>query len=96
MRLIDIEKPVKINSKISQGQKALLDKYIDDIQQNTNILRDGRLIPVDEVPPEVILDIRELTVWRKSLSEATGLQTLLYIEENNQRRPILNNKMQLP
>jgi len=96
MRLIDLEKPVTTDSKISQGQKALLDRYIDDIQQNTNLLRDGRLIPIDEVPPEVILDIRELTVWRKSLSEATGLQTLFYVEENDQRRPVMNNKMQLP
>ena len=95
MQLIDLDKSVKTDSKISQGQKALLDKYIDDIQQNTNLLRDGRIIPVDEVPPEVIMDIRELTVWRRSLAEATGLQTLFYIEENNQRRPVLNSKMQL-
>lgn len=96
MQLTDLEQPITIDSKISQGQKVLLDRYIDDIQHNTNLLRDGRIIPVDEVPPEVILDIRELTVWRKSLSEATGLQTLFYIEENNQRRPVLNSRMQLP
>ncbi|MCP4143744.1 MAG: hypothetical protein GY752_00515 [bacterium] len=95
MQLIDLEKPVTTDSRISQGQKALLDRYIDDIQQNTNLLRDGPLIPVNEVPPEVILDIRELTVWRKSLSEATGLQTLFYVEENNHRRPVMNSKMQL-
>lgn len=95
MQLIDLEKPVTIDSEISQGQKALLDKYIDDIHQNTNFMRDGRLIPVDEVPPETVLDIRELTVWRESLYEATGLQTLFYIEENGHQRSTMNSKMQL-
>jgi signal transduction histidine kinase len=96
MQLTDLEYPIPTNGIISKGHQALLDKYIADSLQHMDLLREGRIIPVDEVPAEAIMDIGELTVWRRSLAEATGLQTLFYIEENGQRRPAGNSKMQLP
>ena len=75
---------------------AELHRHLHDRQQHAELLRDGRVVPVGEVPPESILDLAELTYWRHALAESTGLLTFLFLDDDGEPRPAGNSPRQLP
>ena len=62
----------------------------------TALLRDGVVVSVHDIPPEAILDLIEPIHWRHALSQATGLQTFLYLMDRDGPRPAANAPSQLP
>ena len=76
-------------------QSALEHRYRGK-QLHLELLRDGRVVSVDEVLPESVLDLAELTFWRHALAQATGLQTLFYLRDEDGLRAAGNSPAQLP
>ncbi len=60
------------------------------------LLRGDGVVPIDEVPPEAILDLADPILWRHALAEATGLQTFLFLREEGVLRAAANSPLQLP
>lgn len=60
------------------------------------LLRDGRVVSIDEVLPESVLDLAELTFWRHALAQATGLQTHFFLRDGDGLRAAGNSPAQLP
>ncbi len=60
------------------------------------LIRNGRITPIAEVLPESVLDLTELSYWRQAMAQATGLQTLLFLEDDGGRRSAGNSPTQLP
>jgi len=73
-----------------------LELHYRDRRLHLELLRNGRILPIRSVLPESVLDISEIVFWRHSLAEATGLQTLLYLRDDDCRRPAGNSPAQLP
>ncbi len=71
-------------------------EYLRERQERLVILRDGRICPPGEVPPEAILDLQELTRWRSALAEAVGLQSLLFLRHDIGFREANNSPLQIP
>ena len=71
-------------------------RYLRDRQQHPELLRDGRIVPIDEVPPLAILDLADLFYWRHALAETTRLQTFLFLVTDGGLQPTANSPEQLP
>ncbi len=82
--------------QLDEQEVAELHRYLHDRQEHAELLRDGRIVPVGEVPPEAILDLAELSYWRHALSESTGLLTFLFLNDHGETRPAGNSPHQLP
>jgi signal transduction histidine kinase len=51
------------------------------------LLRDGRMVPVAEAPPAIVLDLSDLMTWRLALLDVCGLRTSLFLREGRGRVP---------
>ncbi len=81
--------------ELSEADVAEFHRYLDNRQQHAELLRDGRIVPIHEVPPLAILDLAELTYWRHALAEATGLQTFLFLMTDGVPLSTANSPAQL-
>ena len=82
--------------QLDEAKVAELHRYLHDRQQHPEMLRNGRIVSVGEVPPEAILNLADLIYWRHALADSTGLLTFLYVNDDGQPRPVGNSPRQLP
>jgi signal transduction histidine kinase len=84
-----------LTGELSNDDVAHFHQYLRDRQRHPELLRDGRIVPVDEVPPLAILDLADLFHWRHALAETTRLQTFLYLVNQGEPQSTANTPEQL-
>ncbi len=82
--------------QLDESKVSELHRYLHERQQHPEMLRNGRIVSVSDVPPEAILNLADLIYWRHALAESTGLLTFLYVNDEGQARPVGNSPSQLP
>lgn len=85
----------ELAGRLDEEDLALIRRHLSE-RPPVDLLRDGRIVPVSEVPAEAILDLAEPTYWRHALAEATGLQTFLFLSDAGDVRSAANSPSQLP
>jgi len=85
-----------LTGELTDEDVATFHRYLRDRQKHPELLRDGHIVPLDEVPSLVILDLADLFFWRHALAETTRLQTFLFLVNEGDPQSTANLPEQLP
>ncbi len=86
----------RLVGELEQDVRIALEDRLRSRHPLPEALRDGTIVPPTEVPPEAVLDIAETVYWRHALAEGAGLQTLLFLRDDDHMVPAANSASQLP